>query len=75
MSGAAQRPDKEVKKMVKKLNRFTLNAKKWRNENGYITPEWEMYKTNMISTFFIVMLILTTLSFVAGVVWMKMRMP
>lgn len=32
--------------MKSKLSPWTLNAKKWREENGYITPEWEMYAMN-----------------------------
>ena len=32
--------------MKSKLSPWTLNAKKWREENGYTTPEWEMYVQN-----------------------------
>jgi hypothetical protein len=33
--------------MKYKLNPWTLNAKQWRIDNEYTTPEWEMYVTNM----------------------------
>ena len=32
--------------MVTKLGKWSLNAEKWRKENGYTTPEWEMYVNN-----------------------------
>jgi len=32
--------------MKTKLSKFTLNAKKWRVENGCTTPEWIMYVKN-----------------------------
>ena len=32
--------------MKSKLNKLTWNAKKWREENEYTTPEWEMYVEN-----------------------------
>jgi ABC-type lipoprotein release transport system permease subunit len=54
--------------MANKLNRFTLNAKRWREENGYITPEWEMYKTNVVTQYSILGLIGCVVSFVIGVI-------
>ena len=33
--------------MKTKLKIYTLDARKWRIENGYTTPEWEMYYSNM----------------------------
>jgi hypothetical protein len=29
------------------LNWWTLNAKKWREAHGFITPEWMQYRENM----------------------------
>lgn len=29
--------------MATKLSAFTMNAKKWREEHGFTTPEWEQY--------------------------------
>ena len=38
--------------MRTKLNKWSWDAKKWREENGYTTPEWEMYKNNrMMQTY------------------------
>lgn len=34
--------------MTKELKPWTFNAKKWRRENGYTSPEWEMYVKNRI---------------------------
>jgi len=36
--------------MTKELKPWTFNAKRWREENGYTTPEWEMYVKNFIFT-------------------------
>lgn len=32
--------------MKTKLSQWELDAKKWREENGYITPEWMIYVKN-----------------------------
>ena len=32
--------------MNTKLSMWKLNARKWREENGYTTPEWDMYVKN-----------------------------
>jgi len=45
------------------LKQLTFNAKKWRKENGYITPEWEMYVKNVICT----MTIFCTISLILGI--------
>jgi len=37
-------------KMKTELNPIGFNAKKWREENGYTTPEWEMYANNVVCT-------------------------
>jgi len=29
------------------LNWWTLNARKWRETNGFVTPEWMQYRVNM----------------------------
>lgn len=43
--------------MKTELKPYTLNARKWRIENGYTTPEWEMYYKNMeFKTFCVAML-------------------
>jgi len=49
--------------MTTELKPLTFNAKKWRKENGYITPEWEMYVKNVICT----VTIFCTISFVLGI--------
>ena len=36
--------------MKTELKPYTFNAKKWRIENGYTTPEWEMYVANTLFT-------------------------
>ena len=33
--------------MTTKLGKWTLNTRKWREENGLTTPEWEMYVKNI----------------------------
>jgi len=45
------------------LKPWTFNAKKWRKENGYITPEWEMYVKNVICT----VTIFCTISLILGI--------
>jgi len=32
--------------MVTKLGKWTLNTRKWKEENGLTTPEWEMFVEN-----------------------------
>lgn len=34
--------------MKTKLKPYTFNTKKWRIENGFTSPEWEMYVNNVI---------------------------
>jgi hypothetical protein len=46
------------------LRPLTFNAKKWRKENGYTTPEWEMYAKNIRYK----TIILCTVSFIFGMV-------
>lgn len=43
--------------MVPKLSIWTLNAKKWRQENGLTTPEWQQCTNNMHMRFVFVLLI------------------
>lgn len=50
--------------MTKELKLWTLNVKKWRKENGYTTPEWEMYVKNVIFT----TTVFCTISFVLGMI-------
>lgn len=50
--------------MVTKLGKWTLNTRKWREENGLTTPEWEMYVINRKMTAVLV----GTLNFVLGVI-------
>jgi len=32
--------------MTTKLGKWTLNTRKWREENGLTTPEWDMFVQN-----------------------------
>ena len=50
--------------MKTELKTLTFNAKKWRKENGYTTPEWEMYVKNAVCT----TTILCVVSFVFGAI-------
>lgn len=50
--------------MTKELKPLTFNAKRWREENGYTIPEWEMYVENAVCT----TTILCTASFVLGII-------
>lgn len=52
----------------KELKPWAFNAKKWRIENGYDTPEWEMYVKNVICT----VTIFSIISFVLGVIMGEM---
>ena len=58
--------------MGTKLPKWTLNGKKWREENGYTTPEWEMYDKHMcnfsIYTYFLGLFVGVVISVVIGVV-------
>lgn len=49
------------------LRPLTFNAKKWRKENGYTTPEWEMYVKNVVCTTTIFCMV----SFVLGAIVQK----
>ncbi|MCK5138222.1 MAG: hypothetical protein KAQ85_00130 [Thermodesulfovibrionia bacterium] len=50
--------------MKTKLGPWTVNAKKWREENGYTTPEWMMYVENRnVSS-----VVLATITCILGVV-------
>ncbi|MCK5432014.1 MAG: hypothetical protein KAJ03_04680 [Gammaproteobacteria bacterium] len=47
--------------MATKLSIWTLNAKKWKQDNGFITPEWKQYTNNIHMRFLFVLLIGITL--------------
>lgn len=49
--------------MTEKLKPWTFDANKWRKENGYTTPEWEMYVGNMICT----MIFICITSLISGI--------
>ena len=52
--------------MTAKLKPWTFNAKNWRVENGYTTPEWEMYVGNMLCTMMLVCIISLALGIMVG---------
>lgn len=43
--------------MKTKLSPWTMNTKKWREENGCTTPEWKMYIENRKHTGIMIMTI------------------
>jgi len=50
--------------MKTELKPIEFNAKKWREENGYTSPEWEMYVNNAVC----ITTILCMVCFVLGVI-------
>jgi len=52
--------------MKTELKPIGFNAKKWREENGYTTPEWEMYVNNTVCTTTIFCMVCYVLGVIAG---------
>lgn len=54
--------------MGTKLKIFTFRTYKWREENGYTTPEWEMFVDNRHITGMISSMLVGVVAFIYGVV-------
>lgn len=49
--------------MKTELSKWSLNAKKWREENGCTSQKWKMYTENRKN----IMLVMVTISYFTGV--------
>ena len=51
-----------------KLNRFSFKARKWREDNGFTTPEWRMYAENSYCTLIFFSILTGVLASFIGVI-------
>ena len=52
--------------MKTELKPLTFNAKRWREENGYTSPEWEMYAENCV---YVTMIFCILFFFLGAIAW------
>ena len=55
--------------MATELSKWTFNARKWREENGFTTPEWEMYVANRAAGGTIISTVCFIIGILVGYVW------